>query len=190
MAIYLVRHGETQGNKDKVLQFPHTPLSAKGQQQAQLLAKAFQHIKLTHILSSDHVRAEQTAAPLAQMKNISVVREPRLRERNFGALRGTAYAQLTQDIFATDYIPPNGESYADFAKRVAKVWQSLIKDYAEPHTNIVIVTHGLVLRELISQHLIATTMPKITDLANCSITQVDSVDAKMLVSCGDCQHLN
>ena len=39
MSIYLIRHGQTNGNRDRILQTPDTPLSELGRQQAQQLAQ-------------------------------------------------------------------------------------------------------------------------------------------------------
>ena len=38
MSIYLIRHGETDGNRTRTVQVPSTPLSEKGLHQASLLA--------------------------------------------------------------------------------------------------------------------------------------------------------
>ena len=49
MAILLIRHGETPGNRDRIIQFPHTPLSERGLEQAARLGQ-----RLATVASSIH----------------------------------------------------------------------------------------------------------------------------------------
>src|SRR4051812_18979086 len=105
MTIYLVRHGETVGNRDRVMQLPDIPLSERGKQQAEHLARRLADAQIVHVLSSDLPRAVMTATPLAQRLGLTVETTPLLQERNFGAIRGTPYASLPFDPFAPDYEP-------------------------------------------------------------------------------------
>ena len=50
--------------------------------------------------------------------------EPLLHERNFGDIRGTAYADLDVDPFDPAYAPPNGESWETFHARVDRACAS------------------------------------------------------------------
>ena len=54
---------------------------------------------------------------------MAVRHEPLLRERNFGDIRGTSYADLGFDMFAPDYAPPNGETWEVFHARVDRAWE-------------------------------------------------------------------
>ncbi|MEE2613267.1 MAG: histidine phosphatase family protein, partial [Acidobacteriota bacterium] len=64
--IYLIRHGETASNEQRVVQRSDTPLSARGALQAERLAARLADVGLTRIIASDYRRARQTAAALAQ----------------------------------------------------------------------------------------------------------------------------
>lgn len=57
--IYLVRHGETQANRDEIIQgHMDTALNEKGVEQARLLGEALKRIKFHHVaFSSDLCRA-------------------------------------------------------------------------------------------------------------------------------------
>ena len=48
-----------------------------------------------------------------------------LRERNFGALCGTPYAEIEFDAFAPDYAPPGGESWDELHARVDSAWERI-----------------------------------------------------------------
>src|SRR5438552_3210686 len=106
MAIVLVRHGETAGNAQRVLQHPETPLSERGFAQARRVAQRLARTRITEIAASDYARALTTAELIRDACGVPLAIDPELRERNFGDLRGRAYAELGFDPFAPDYVPP------------------------------------------------------------------------------------
>jgi broad specificity phosphatase PhoE len=152
--IYLVRHGETSYNARRVLQTPEVPLSELGTEQARRLAARLADAGIARILSSDLERAAATARALAATTRAPIVLEALLQERNFGALRGTAYADLGFDPFAPGYAPPEGESVPAFEVRVARAWERIREHAAAAGGPLAVVTHGLVCRDLVARHLI------------------------------------
>ena len=151
--IYLIRHGETVGNAGRIVQRPDSPLSPLGIAQAERLARQLEAKGITRIVSSDLVRAAMTAEPLQRATGASLLLHPLLQERSFGDLRGTAYADLGFDMFAPEYVPPNGESWDVFHQRVDCAW-ALVRDVVAVTTgNLAVVTHGLVCRSLAARHL-------------------------------------
>ena len=154
MLIFLIRHGETPGNARRIVQLPGIPLSPRGVAQAERLARRLEREGIARILSSDLARAAMTAEHLRQVTGAPVQFDPLLRERNFGDLRGTAYADLGFDMFAPGYAPPNGETWEVFHARVDRAW-ALVQETAAPTSgHLSVVTHGLVCRSLASRHLI------------------------------------
>ncbi|TDU32627.1 putative phosphoglycerate mutase [Panacagrimonas perspica] len=151
--ILLVRHGETDSNAARVVQFPDARLSATGRQQAERLAGRIAECGIAHILCSDMARALETAAPIAARTGVPLTTDPLLRERDFGDLRGTPYAELRVDPFAIDYAPPNGETVADFHERVGRAWTRVTQLAARVPGSLLVVTHGLVCHALIERHL-------------------------------------
>ena len=143
MAILLIRHGETAANAARVVQRPDVPLSERGVRQAAQLAERLFGLGFAHVLSSDLLRARMTAAPLAA-HGVVIEETPLLQERNFGDLRGTPYAELTEDPFAPDYMPPGGESVAAFHRRVAQAFALIVERRRSLSGALVVVTHGLV----------------------------------------------
>ena len=127
MTIFLIRHGETDLNARRVLQLPETALSARGRDQAGRLADHLAGAGITHILSSDLARAQETARALEATTGACFELEPLLQERNFGDLRGTPYADLDEDPFQPGYHPPGGESQDAFATRVERAWAAITR---------------------------------------------------------------
>jgi broad specificity phosphatase PhoE len=154
MSIFLIRHGETPGNARRIVQRPGIPLSPRGIAQAERLARRLGREGIARILSSDLARAAMTAARLRQVTGAPVQFDPLLHERNFGDLRGTAYADLGFDMFAPDYAPPNGETWEVFHARVDRAWALVQETAAATSGHLAVVTHGLVCRSLASRHLI------------------------------------
>jgi len=153
MAIYLIRHGETEGNAARIIQLPDSPLSPRGIAQAERLAQSLAAEGISRIVSSDLPRATMTAAPLQRSTGAPVLLDALLQERNFGDLRGTPYAELDVDPFAPDYVPPNGESWESFYHRVERAWAVIRKAAVASDGHVAVVTHGLVCRALVARHL-------------------------------------
>ena len=173
MAIVLVRHGETPGNAARVLQMPDTPLSPRGVAQAERLADRLAVRAVSRIVSSDYARAQMTAAPLQVATGVALELDPDLRERNFGDLRGTAYADLEVDPFAPGYVPPRGESWEALHVRVDRVWARLTATAGREQGDLVVVTHGLVCHSLVSRHLALDAEAPDRGFGNTSVTLVE-----------------
>ena len=153
MAIYLIRHGETDLNRARVVQVPETPLSSLGRDQARRLGRRLVGEPIERLIASDLARADETARAISLAIRVDVESEPLLQERNFGAIRGTAYADLAESPFAPGYAPPEGETWAAFHARVDAAW-ARIRDLAAPLSgHLAVVTHGLVLHSLMVRHL-------------------------------------
>ena len=174
MAIFLIRHGETLGNASRTVQHPDNPLSPRGLEQAERLARRLEREGITAILASDLARAAQTAERLARVTRLDVRHDPLLQERNFGDIRGTAYADLGFDMFAPDYAPPNGETWEVFHTRVDRAWALVRASAVATPGHLAVVTHGLVCRSLAARHL---TLPDGAEVPerweNTAVTIVD-----------------
>jgi probable phosphoglycerate mutase len=152
--LFLIRHGETEGNAQRIVQRPEIPLSPRGVLQAERLARRLASEGIVRIVSSDYVRAAATAEHLRRATGVPLSLEPLLQERNFGDLRGRPYSELGFDMFEPDYAPPNGETWPVFHARVDEAWARVQALAAESGGNLAVITHGLVCRSLASRHLI------------------------------------
>ncbi len=176
MTILLIRHGETELNAARVVQFPDTPLGTHGLAQADRLGRRLARRSIGLVVSSDYTRARMTAAQITAHTGASLVENPLLRERNFGALRGCAYDALGPiDLFGSDFEPPGGESWPTFHARVDRAWDALLALASGQQGDLAVVTHGLVLRSLLERRLDVSRHPLTPELvvANTAVTIVD-----------------
>lgn len=97
--IYVVRHGETEGNVKKILQ-GHTdfPLTEKGIKQAQELAVKLKNIHFDEAYSSDLLRAKRTAQIITLEKKIVVKTTQAIRERSFGTYENKTYEEVDLEL--------------------------------------------------------------------------------------------
>src|SRR5256885_14123492 len=153
MSIFLIRHGETEGNAARIVQRPESPLSERGAAQAERLARRLAREGIAQIVSSDLARAVTTATRLHDVTRVPLAFDPLLQERNFGDVRGTFYADLGFDLFAPDYAPPNGEAWPAFHARVDRAWARIQELAAAALGHLAVVTPGLGCRSLAERHL-------------------------------------
>ncbi len=189
--IVLIRHGETAGNAARVVQRPDIPLSPRGIAQAERLARRLANSGITAILASDLTRAAMTAEHLARTTGLPIAFEPLLHERNFGDIRGTAYADLGFDPFDPGYAPPNGESWEVFHARVDRAWARVQDAAAVTPGHLAVVTHGLVCKSLAARHL---ALPDGEDVPerweNTSVTMIDARAPWRVSLLNCCAHLD
>ena len=148
--LYIFRHGQTVWNAEgrPQGQYPAPiPLTATGREQCSLLAEKLKDKNIKHIISSDLLRAEQSANIIAEIIGANVEFDPNLREINYGVLNG-AYTIEREEIFP-DYkkcykdisIPfPEGESFAEVIERLNTGFKAAAKKYSGE--NIGISSHG------------------------------------------------
>ena len=186
MTILLVRHGETDGNAARILQRPDVPLNERGMRQAERLAKRLCAHGFVSILCSDLMRARMTAAPLAAGSGIAIEESPLLQERNFGDLRGTAYAALAEDPFGPAFAPPNGEDWPTFHARVAEAFSLIVSHRRRANGHLVVVTHGLVCRALVERHALlpaGVVAPERYDNTSITVLHEDAPHGVSLANC-------
>ena len=186
MTIFLVRHGETDGNAARILQRPDVPLNERGVRQAEQLARRLCARGFVAILCSDLVRARMTADPLAAGSRIAIEESPLLAERNFGDLRGMAYAALAEDPFGPDVAPPNGEDWPTFHARVADAFAFIVSRRRSANGALVVVTHGLVCRAMVERHTLVpegAVVPERFDNTGITVLHEDAPHRVSLLNC-------
>ena len=84
-----LRHGETEGNRTKRYQMPHTPLNEAGEGQAALAAKSLAATRIGRLVASPMARAWRTASLVAAEHGIHPEADGALSERFYVSLWDT-----------------------------------------------------------------------------------------------------
>lgn len=191
MSIVLIRHGETDLNAARVLQWPDTPLGDHGRRQARALAARFANRPPAAIAASDMARARQTAEAVSAATGVPVIQSPLLGERSFGLLRGRRFDELGFDPVADERGAPGGESMAEFRARVAQAMDWIRALRRDAGGDVLVVTHGLVIRLALTEHVrlpAGTVVPE--RLSNTSVSILGAEPPHEVSLLGCCRHLD
>jgi len=109
---YFVRHGETAGNANGIVQFPTAPLNTAGVAQAWRAGKLMHDEPVTHTVASTFMRAYMTGQAVARATRTHLSVNLNIVERKFGYRFGTPNHDLD---WAED--PPGGENMQAFVDR-------------------------------------------------------------------------
>lgn len=164
MNLYIMRHGETDWNKQGKLQGSvDIPLNDFGIELAEKTRDGFQRegIVFDKVFSSPYIRARKTAEIIVGETGISIDIQPDIREMGFGAHEGAlvrelrtnpVYAQLSKCFDDPVHYEPegDGESYEEVFARVERFLTHQILPLEGRYKNVLVVCHGGVLRASIS----------------------------------------
>ncbi|MBI4150930.1 histidine phosphatase family protein [Candidatus Woesearchaeota archaeon] len=156
--LYVFRHGESKDNINQVFSgWRDSPLAAQGKKSAKLLAKKLKSRKIDLAFSSDQVRALDTLKEvLKHHKNVPVIIDARLRERDYGDITGLRKNVFQKknpklyEIYHRSFTkgPPKGESFKMVLARVNPFIKDLIKIMKTWNVNVAISAHGNSIRPI------------------------------------------
>lgn len=151
--LYLVRHGETEWNREHRLQGTlDVPLNGAGVAQAHGLAAAFARIPIACIISSPLARASATATILAEACGCPLTIDARLREIDHGTWSGCTlpdlgrrFPSLVRDkqLLPEAFEVSRGEPLSAVYSRASDVLADLLDAYGGH--SVVVVGHGVTL---------------------------------------------
>ena len=166
LTLLLVRHGQSEWNAAGLMQgqTAHVPLTALGHQQAAAAAVELAGQRPGAMLSSDLLRAVQTAEHCAAATGLPFTTTPALREQGYGVLEGRPSRELWDVVDWTDphWAAEGGESLAALHARVAALLARLRED--PPADVVALVTHGDTIRaaQAVAAGLGPAEMPAVT----------------------------
>ena len=161
MAIFLVRHAESEANiNGKTLSHASIALSEHGHKQAQDLCSKLPRID--HVIVSQYLRTQQTAAPILEKYNLTFEVDEHLHEFSYLSERKCANTNLNdRKAWVNAYWErmdyqhrdaDDAESFEDLYLRV-QAFQEKLK-ILTPHyvkKNLAVFSHGQFLQLLIMQ---------------------------------------
>jgi len=154
LRLILTRHGQTDANVNHRLQGQSDgQLNTIGRQEVGRLGEALKNTHLDVIISSDMVRAQDTAAAIARYHKLPVISTSLVREMNCGEWDGRPAKEFIEivknlTIPLSQLRPSGGETLTEVQARA----RSFIKDVTEkyPGKTVVLCSHGDFLRMVIS----------------------------------------
>ena len=162
--LVLVRHGQSIWNEKNLFTgWKDIGLTKKGINEAKSVGEQIKRIgtKFEAMYTSSLVRAQKTGEIILEcisQKEIEIISDQSLNERNYGELTGLNKDQAKKDFGESqvqiwrrsyDIPPPNGESLKDTYERVVPYFIKIILPRLLHGENILITAHGNSLRSLV-----------------------------------------
>lgn len=146
--ITLVRHGETDWNRDGIIQGRFDiPLNETGIKQAEVAMEKLKGNQFDHIFSTPLIRTKQTALIIAKglgyRKTINTI--PNLIERDFGEADGKPVENYYPLVLKGDV--KDMESNEALEQRVMSALHDLVKEY--PNGKLLVVCHSHVIKAVL-----------------------------------------
>ena len=194
MKVFLVRHGQTTDNRDKLHSHPtHSVLTDLGKIQAEKVAKRMLCEDIDKYIVSTTIRTRQTAKPIYMQTSTDIVFDADIQEVIFGKYAGLPSSALKVDQEASgvdymDFVPEGGESRNQFKKRITSAYERIIKE--NQGENICLICHGGVIRVLLGYLF---TDPYNDEKYRCNNTGINLIEYEFetpkLIYAGDLSHL-
>lgn len=156
MRLFLIRHGESEGNKDhKIYGWTDYALTEKGLKQVDEIVAYMKNHHYHRLYTSPLLRAKYIAEQLANQPPF-FIEDSRIKEMNCGIFEGLTEEEVlsqykqeyTQFLAEFDtYTIPKGESYPEFKTRVLDFLENTLPQIDETY---IFVTHGGVIREILT----------------------------------------
>ena len=159
--LYFVRHGETDYNRQRIVQGQGVDpsLNATGREQAEAVAHRLADVSFDAIYTSTLRRASETAEIIArQHSRVPVYRLKALEEMAWGCYEGIPFSPALKQIFEDlnarwlqgeyDYQIPDGESILDVQQSGRQAMDHILTRHTDE--TVLVVTHGRYLRVLLA----------------------------------------
>ena len=138
--LIFLRHGETEGNRKGIYQFPETPLNQTGEAQASEAASILALASIVRVAASPMMRAWRTAAVVTDGRDVTPEPDAALQERMYMGLFGTPVGTLDWRVD-----PPACERLSTFVHRTGHALSRWMAQEDDPEGDVLIVSHGGVL---------------------------------------------
>lgn len=201
LEIMLIRHGETEWNKDRVFRGQmDMRMNATGIAQADATAEALKDVVFDAVYSSPLKRALVTARRIAKPHEITVRVDDGFSDMYFGSWQGLTEAQVEEryapmlkkwNEAPARFRPPGGESIKKTWKRVNSQLREVL--FTHGTGTVVIVSHRMPLK-MMTAYLLKKTRADIHairhDPCAISVFRVHEMGAYETIKLNDSSHLD
>lgn len=144
MSLFVVRHGRTDWNDlEKVQGTADIPLNDTGISQANETKELLKNEDIDIIISSPLIRTKQTASIINSERNVKIIYDDRIKERDFGEFEGLDKKMFSFKDFWTyskNLKFEKAENIQGFFKRIFDFLDYVKENYKDK--NVLIVIHG------------------------------------------------
>jgi probable phosphoglycerate mutase len=176
ITVGLIRHGTTEWNLAGRMQGQmDTELAEIGLKQAERLGRRLVSDQWDGIMSSDLIRAKQTAQKITELTGTPFLgTDPRLRERHFGQIEGTTLEERIT-LFGEGWRELELGLESDEA--LLQRWFSFLDELMLSHSGkrILLVSHGGYIAPVL-EHLLGE--PVVAHLNNTSLTIIELAESR------------
>ena len=174
--IYIIRHGETDNNKKRVLQGrSDLPMNAAGVKQAEAVKEYFaeKEIRFDKVYSSPLIRAVKTAQIISGKEPDDFILDDHLLEMDYGPYEGCSLLDPPPEIieFFRDFVnnpaPKGMENLSDLVARMGRFMDGLNE---KGDQTILISTHAIAMKGIL-EHLSPQSQGTYWNkhIANCAV---------------------
>lgn len=159
--VYLIRHGQSEGNVAANFQSPSSPLSEIGRMQARQIAACMAKMPLEALVTSFFPRARETAAEITRSSGIEAelselfverIKPTSIDDQPFSDPHAAAvWREWEQSLRTPGMRVEDGENFDD---QVARADRALLYLQDRPEKRIAVVTHGYFLRTIVARVLL------------------------------------
>ena len=156
--VYLVRHGESEGNIGLDYQGPNTPLSHKGREQSNVIANRASKLEIELLISSPHARTKETTEKIKATTSLEPIYSELFTERRRASDQigkpkdDPKVIEIEKTLVENFHLPyfrySDEEIFSDLNDRAEKALKFIID---RPENKIMVVTHGWFMRTLIAK---------------------------------------
>ena len=159
--IYLIRHGQAEGNLYRRCHSWHNGLlTARGREQVKALEKRFEDVHFDAVYSSDLYRTMSTAGAIYRPRGLTLRVDPGLREVGAGVWEDVPWGQLLHDhrdslaaflACESSWQVEGSETFSGVRQRMDQAIRRIAA--AHPDQTVAVVSHGCAIRAALSAFL-------------------------------------
>ena len=183
--LLLVRHGETDWNRDRRFQgHADPPLNDKGREQANALAQELAAEGIELVYTSDLARARETAEIVGARLGANVLLLRELREIDVGEWQGLTWPEIerrypegVRSWHERGHGWESGETYDELGERVVAALRCIAAEH--PEQRVLVVGHGGTIRAtraFMEGVSVAESRSRRRPIGNCEVFRVVTED--------------
>jgi len=195
--LYLIRHGETDLNKQRILQGQSDfELNAYGRELAEKTREGLRDTEFDLVFSSPLKRAKETAEIIISGREPQplFIEDKRIQEISFGEFEGLCCGKEHYNIPDKDFnyffqapekyrVPKGGESFEEIIARTGEFLKEITGKPEYADKTVLVSTHGCALKALLA-NIRPTPLSRFWGEGvnkNCAVTIVEAKEGKFAV---------